>query len=64
MQGFILRTQPVRDEDLLVSILTQNELVLAYRFYGARHASITRYILAINGFMSANAWLFGRFLCV
>lgn len=42
MQGFILRTQPVRDEDLLVSILTQNELVLAYRFYGARHASITQ----------------------
>lgn len=42
MQGFILRTQPVRDEDLLVSILTPNELVLAYRFYGARHANITQ----------------------
>ena len=42
MQGFILRTQGVRDEDLLVSILTPDALVLAYRFYGARHALITQ----------------------
>ena len=40
MQGYILHTQKVRDEDLLVKVLTQNQLYTLYRFYGARHSVI------------------------
>lgn len=40
MQGYILRVTKVRDEDCIVSILTQNRLIDSYRFYGARHSSI------------------------
>ncbi|MDL0088412.1 recombination protein RecO [Campylobacter gastrosuis] len=40
MQGYILRTQKVKDEDLLVYVLTPKNLVKSYRFYGARHASV------------------------
>ena len=40
MQGFIIRFQRVRDEDLIVSILTQERLESLYRFYGARHSTI------------------------
>ncbi len=40
MQGFILSTQRVRDEDLLVRILSQTHLYTLYRFYGARHSII------------------------
>jgi len=40
MQGFILRVTPVRDEDLLVHIVTDSSLVLTYRFYGVRHSTI------------------------
>lgn len=40
MQGFIVRTQKVKDEDLLVFVLTSSHLIKAYRFYGARHANI------------------------
>ena len=40
MQGFILHTQRVRDEDLIVYILSQKELLKTYRFYGLRHSSI------------------------
>ena len=40
MQGYILKTQPVRDEDLLVWILSPQRLIQCYRFYGARHAAI------------------------
>ena len=32
MQGYILHTQKVRDEDLLVYILTPSLLVKSYRF--------------------------------
>ena len=39
MQGYILHTQKVRDEDLLVYILTPSLLVKSYRFYGARHSN-------------------------
>lgn len=42
MQGYILKTKPVRDEDLLVWILGKERVFEAYRFYGARHASITQ----------------------
>lgn len=40
MQGFIIRLQRVKDEDLIVSILTQQRLETLYRFYGARHGTI------------------------
>ncbi len=40
MQGYILNIVRVRDEDLIVSLLTQNRLKTLYRFYGARHANI------------------------
>ncbi|OQX74053.1 MAG: recombination protein RecO [Campylobacteraceae bacterium 4484_4] len=40
MQGYILHTQRVRDEDLIVTLLTQKSLKTLYRFYGARHATI------------------------
>ena len=40
MQGFILNINRVKDEDLIVSILSQNGLETLYRFYGARHGTI------------------------
>ncbi len=40
MQGYIIRINPCRDEDLIVNILTQNSIQTAYRFYGARHSTI------------------------
>lgn len=40
MQGYILRTMKVKDEDLLVYILTDKYVIKSYRFYGARHASV------------------------
>ena len=40
MRGFILNTVRVRDEDLLVRVLTKNEVLTLYRFYGARHSYI------------------------
>ncbi len=40
MKGFILSTVRVRDEDLIVRILTKNEVLSLYRFYGARHSYI------------------------
>jgi hypothetical protein len=46
MRGIILRTQLVREEDKIVSILTEKELVTLYRFYGARHPHI-----AVGGFI-------------
>ncbi|WP_255707541.1 MULTISPECIES: recombination protein RecO [Sulfurimonadaceae] len=40
MQGFIIRLQRVKDEDLILAILTQERLETLYRFYGARHGTI------------------------
>ncbi len=40
MQGYIIDIKKVRDDDLLVSIITQNRLYTTYRFYGARHSLI------------------------
>ncbi len=40
MQGYILHTLRMREEDLLVRILTQNQLYTLYRFYGARHSVV------------------------
>jgi recombinational DNA repair protein (RecF pathway) len=41
MQGFIVHINRAREEDLIVSILTQNSLKSTYRFYGARHSIIS-----------------------
>ena len=38
MQGYIININKVKDEDLIVSILTQNNFYTTYRFYGARHS--------------------------
>ncbi|GAA7431445.1 recombination protein RecO [Helicobacter pylori] len=38
MQGFLLQTQSIRDEDLIVRVLTKNQLKTLYRFYGKRHS--------------------------
>ena len=40
MQGFILNLNRVKDEDLIVTILSRNNLDTLYRFYGARHSVI------------------------
>ena len=40
MQGYIVNINPVKEEDLIVTILTNHNLYTLYRFYGARHGSI------------------------
>ena len=40
MQGYIIAIHRVRDEDLIVHILTEQSLMTLYRFYGARHSTI------------------------
>ncbi len=40
MQGYVLNLVKVRDEDLIVTILSENFTYTAYRFYGARHSNI------------------------
>lgn len=40
MQGYILNINRVKDEDLIVTLLTQSRLISLYRFYGARHGNI------------------------
>jgi recombinational DNA repair protein (RecF pathway) len=40
MQGFIVNINKAREEDLIVSILTEEKLKTTYRFYGARHSTI------------------------
>lgn len=40
MQGYIIDIKSVKDDDLIVTILTENELLTTYRFYGARHSNI------------------------
>lgn len=40
MQGFIIDIKSVKDDDLIVSILSENKFYTAYRFYGARHSNI------------------------
>jgi len=40
LQGFILSINRARDEDLVVTILTNHSLMTLYRFYGARHSTI------------------------
>jgi len=40
MQGYIINLNKVKEEDLIVTIISQNNLHTLYRFYGARHGSI------------------------
>ncbi len=40
MQGFIISVNRVKDEDLIVTIISKDSLETLYRFYGARHGSI------------------------
>lgn len=40
MQGFIINLNRVKEEDLIVTILSKNSLTTLYRFYGARHGTI------------------------
>ncbi len=40
MQGYIIDLKNVKDEDLIVTILAQNNVHTTYRFYGARHSNI------------------------
>ncbi|MDP1784740.1 MAG: recombination protein RecO, partial [Sulfuricurvum sp.] len=36
MQGFIIKLSRVRDEDMIVTIISEENLTTLYRFYGAR----------------------------
>ncbi|MDD3323767.1 MAG: recombination protein RecO [Sulfurospirillaceae bacterium] len=40
MQGYIININRVKDEDLIVTVLTSNSIKTLYRFYGARHSTI------------------------
>ncbi|WP_297443185.1 recombination protein RecO [Sulfurimonas sp.] len=40
MQGYIINLNKVKDEDLIVTILSKENLDTLYRFYGARHGVI------------------------
>ena len=40
MQGYIINLNRVKDEDLIVTILTDDSILTTYRFYGARHSTI------------------------
>ena len=40
MQGFIVNLNKVKEEDLIVTIVSRNSLDTLYRFYGARHGVI------------------------
>lgn len=40
MQGFIINLNRVKEEDLIITIVTRNSLETLYRFYGARHSVI------------------------
>ena len=40
MQGYIINLNKVKEEDLIVTILSDGNLETLYRFYGARHGTI------------------------
>jgi recombinational DNA repair protein (RecF pathway) len=40
MQGYIINFNRVKDEDLIVTVLTKESVLTLYRFYGARHSHI------------------------
>ena len=40
MQGYILHKTSIKNQDLLLRVLTPNKLIELYRFYGMRHSII------------------------
>lgn len=40
MQGYIINLNKVKEEDLIVTIISKGNLYTLYRFYGARHGTI------------------------
>jgi len=40
LQGYIINVNKARDEDVIVTILSHQNLYTLYRFYGARHSQI------------------------
>jgi recombinational DNA repair protein (RecF pathway) len=40
MQGYIIDIKNVKEDDLIVTVLAQEAIYTAYRFYGARHSTI------------------------
>lgn len=40
MQGYIININKVKEEDLIITILSSNEVITSYRFYGARHSNL------------------------
>jgi len=40
VQGYIISLNKVKEEDLIVTIISKNSLDTLYRFYGARHGTI------------------------
>ncbi|MFA7084548.1 MAG: recombination protein RecO [Arcobacteraceae bacterium] len=40
MQGYIIDIKNVKEDDLIVTVLTQEVVYTTYRFYGARHSTI------------------------
>lgn len=40
MQGYIINITRVKDEDLIITLLTPERIKTTYRFYGARHSTI------------------------
>ncbi|MDR1976229.1 MAG: recombination protein RecO [Campylobacteraceae bacterium] len=56
MQGFIVHINRVKDEDLIVTILTEDKLLPTYRFYGARHSVInTGYMIDFETELSSRS---------
>jgi hypothetical protein len=41
LQGYILEIRKARDEDTVVTVLNSDALQTLYRFYGARHATVS-----------------------
>jgi recombinational DNA repair protein (RecF pathway) len=40
MQGYVIGIKKVKEEDLLVTVVTENKIKTMYRLYGARHSAI------------------------
>lgn len=40
MQGYIVKLSKVKEEDIIVSVITKDAMLSLYRFYGARHSPI------------------------
>lgn len=40
MQGFIIKLSRVKDEDVIVTVISEDNIKTLYRFYGARHSPI------------------------